>query len=250
MNLIEAFDIRSDEVIGIIGAGGKTTLMFTLAKELAASGHKVITTATTRLAAGEPKKFDSPLFLEKNTKKLIELIPEKLKQFNTFTVACKLDKEKLIGYPPETIDRIASLGLANIIVEADGARGKPIKAPNATEPVIPQSTTLVIPVVGLDSLGKALNEDNTFRPEIISKLTGLRPSEPVTGDVIYSLLTHPQGITKGSPSTARIIPLLNKTASDLVPAAESIARRILVNDNRIQKVVVGQIAAGEVNAII
>ncbi|MBN1368531.1 MAG: putative selenium-dependent hydroxylase accessory protein YqeC [Dehalococcoidales bacterium] len=244
MNLIEAFDIRNDEVISIVGGGGKTTLMFALARELVARGHKVITTTTTRIGSGEPDKFNASLLLEEDERILLSTLPENLFNYAHLTVVRQIspEKDKLLGYPPEVIDRIAKIGLADIIVEADGARGKPIKAPNATEPVIPSSTTLVIPVVGMDALGTRLTEENAFRPEIISKLTGLKPGEPITEDTIVTLITHPQGITKGSPKTARIIPLLNKADKSKTPAAESIARKILEKGNpRIQKVVLGQV---------
>ncbi len=248
MNLIEAFDIRPSEVISIVGGGGKTTLMFTLARELMESGHKVITTTTTRIAADEPEKFNSSLLLEEDERILLSTLPENLLNYAYLTVVRQISPEndKLLGYPPEVIDRIAALDLADIIVEADGARGKPIKAPDATEPVIPASTTLVIPVVGMDALGATLNEENAFRPEIISRLTGLKPGGLITEDIIATLITHPQGITKGTPTTARIIPLLNKVDKSNITSGKAIARKILEKGKpRIQKVVLGQLQSIE-----
>jgi probable selenium-dependent hydroxylase accessory protein YqeC len=248
MNLIEAFDIRENEVISIVGGGGKTTLMFALARELMASGHKVITTTTTRFAADEPEKFNSSLLLEEDERILLSTLPENLLNYMQLTIVKQISPEndKLLGYAPEIIDRIAAQGLADVIVEADGSRGKPIKAPNDTEPVIPASTTLVIPVVGLDALGTLLNEDNAFRPEIISQLTGLKPGEPITEEVIATLLTHPQGITKGTLATARIIPLLNKVDKSNISQGQAIARQILEKGRpRVQKVVLGQLQASE-----
>jgi len=58
---------------------------------------------------------------------------------------------KLKGLSPTLIDRIRDKGIADIIlVEADGAKRCPLKAPNETEPVIPFSTTWTLPIVGLD----------------------------------------------------------------------------------------------------
>ncbi len=247
MDLTEAFDIRKDEVISLVGGGGKTTLMFALAREIALNGHKVITTTTTRIAADEPDKFNSPLLLQEDEDILISSLSEYFMEFNHVTVAKNISPEgdKLIGYSPEVIDRVASFGLANIIIEADGARGKPIKAPNTTEPVIPASTTLVIQIVGMDALGVKLNEDNTFRPEVISDITGLKIGEPITEDTIATLITHPQGVAKGTPATARTILLLNKVDKSNIAAAESIARQILSKDKRMQKVVLGQLTSDE-----
>ena len=61
------------------------------------------------------------------------------------------------------MDRIAGLRLADYIInEADGAARKPIKAPNATEPVIPTSTTLIVAVVGVDALNSPLSQEIAF----------------------------------------------------------------------------------------
>jgi len=89
-----------------------------------------------------------------------------------------LQSGKLDGISPQLVKRLADLGKIDyIIIEADGAARKPIKAPNATEPVIPPNTTLVIAIVGIDALNKELNSENAFRPEIISGLTGLLMNE-------------------------------------------------------------------------
>ncbi len=61
MKLIQALDVRRSEVISLIGGGGKTTLMFALAGELAATGEAVITT-TTRIF--KPSASETFLILE------------------------------------------------------------------------------------------------------------------------------------------------------------------------------------------
>jgi probable selenium-dependent hydroxylase accessory protein YqeC len=40
---------KAGGVISLVGAGGKTTLMFRMARELAAAGETVLTTTTTRI---------------------------------------------------------------------------------------------------------------------------------------------------------------------------------------------------------
>jgi len=131
----------------------------------------------------------------------------------------------------------------HVIVEADGAAGKPIKAPNDFEPVIPCSTSLVIPIVGLDALGQRLSPDVAFRQDIVSRMTGLIPGDKISAEAVATLLTHKEGMTRGSPNHARIVPFLNKL--DLVPRiseARSVARTILRKGRgRIERVVLGQL---------
>ena len=144
------------------------------------------------------------------------------------------------------MDRLAKT-VPYIIVEADGAARKPLKAPNATEPVIPESTSLVIAVTGMDALGCRLTEENVFRPEIVSRLTGLAKGGTVTADTIATLITHPQGITKGSPAHARIVPFINKIDIIKDPAAaDDLAGKILGKRHpQIERVVLGQVQRAE-----
>ena len=53
MQLSRALRIRPKDVVVLVGGGGKTTLMFRLADELAASGRRVVTTMTTRIFVGQ-----------------------------------------------------------------------------------------------------------------------------------------------------------------------------------------------------
>ncbi|GAJ22263.1 unnamed protein product, partial [marine sediment metagenome] len=173
-NLAQAFGIRRGEVISLVGAGGKTSLMLALARELAAGGEAVITTTTTRIFDWQAP--GTSLIVEQDEEKMMSRLSLELRRHRHITLAGeRLSSEgKLAGISPELVVRIAGLDqIAYTIIEADGAARKPLKAPNATEPVVPENTTLVIPVVGIYALGKELTEENVFRPEIVSRLTGL-----------------------------------------------------------------------------
>ncbi len=232
MDLIDALDPRHHDVIALVGGGGKTTLMFALADELIRAGQAVLTTTTTRIGVGEPERFGSPyLLVEPDAARLLRRLPEKIRAYGHITVVSRrlTSPGKLRGLSAQTIDHIAELRPRCItIVEADGAAHRPIKAPAPHEPVIPALSTIVIPVVGLDALGAPLDDDKVFRPEIVSRLTGLAPGKGLTYAAIATLLTDPEGIAKGSPDCARIIPVINKVDSDSdLPRARTLARRIL-----------------------
>jgi probable selenium-dependent hydroxylase accessory protein YqeC len=235
-------------VISLVGAGGKTTLMSTLTKELARENSKVISTTTTKIFDWQVS--GDILIVEKDEKKIIDRLAQSLKEYRHITLSSeRLKKEgKLDGISPEIIIQIAELELVDyIVIEADGAARKSLKAPNATEPVIPRNTTLVIAIVGIDALGLELTRENAFRPEIIARLTGLPVGATITTDTIATLIIHSQGITKGSPPSARIIPLINKM--DIIGAtsnAETLARRILeVSHLRVERVILGQLQSIE-----
>jgi probable selenium-dependent hydroxylase accessory protein YqeC len=219
--LAEAFDLGNSEVISIVGGGGKTSLMYKLAHELLVQGKKVISTTTTHIM--KPSDEESPcVLLEEDEERLIFCLEEELSSHKHVTTACPgSEKGKLKGLLPETLDKIAAMKLVDYIInEADGAARKPIKAPNATEPVIPSSTTVVIAVVGMDALGSSLSNEIAFRPEIITHLTGLPEGGIITHEVIATLLTDRQGIAQYTPADARIVPFVNKT--ELVREADEV----------------------------
>jgi probable selenium-dependent hydroxylase accessory protein YqeC len=150
-------------------------------------------------------------------------------------------QNKLKGFSPEAIDAIWRSGVFRwIIVEADGAAKKPLKAPAGHEPVIPQSTKWVIGLVGLKAVGKALTERWTFRPQLLSKITGLAPGASITEAAIAEVLTNANGIMKGAPAQSKRFAFLNQ--------AESPER--LAAGRRIAKMINSQKAAGLVGVLI
>lgn len=243
MTLKEAFDIKPAEVISLVGGGGKTTLMFALAQELASTTGCVITTATTKFL--KPSFYvNSLLLLNTNEKEMIRLLLQNVDNYKHITLATEmLASGKLKGISSELVVKLAKLNqVSYIIAETDGAARKPLKAPNSTEPVIPPNTSLVIPIVGIDAVGCCLTEENVFRPEIASKLLSLPLGSVIPVESIAILVTHRQGITKGSPDHAEIIPFINKVDLDKsLSKARDLASRILAMKHpQIKKVVLGQ----------
>ncbi len=243
MALKEALNIKPGEVISLVGGGGKTTLMFALARELASIGKCVITTTTTKIF--EPLPSETPLLLvETDEENLIRLLLENVGKYRHITLASeRLASGKLNGISSELVVELAELNrVSYIVVEADGAAQKSLKAPNPTEPVIPYNTSLVIPIVGIDVLGCCLTEEHVFRPEIVSKLLGLPLGEVISAESIAFLITHRRGIIKGSPDQARIVPFINKVDLDKgLSKGRDLASKILaMRHPRIKQVVLGQ----------
>jgi probable selenium-dependent hydroxylase accessory protein YqeC len=240
----EALDIHPKEVISLVGAGGKTTLMFALARELLTPGKILITTTTTKIFP--PSSSQSPFcFLSTDEDKIQETLFNKIHTYQHITLAREQIPEsgKLKGISPSFVTKLFQLDFVSyIIVEADGAARKALKAPSSYEPVIPPNTTLVIAMVGVDVLGCPLDEKNVFRHEIACKLTGQDIGSNITKETISTLITHPLGILKGSPQKARIIVFLNKM--DRIEDYESVKMLALNILNKstypIDSVVLGQ----------
>lgn len=242
ISLKEALDIKPGEVISLVGGGGKTTLMFALAAELGTHGL-VITTTTTRIL--EPASEETPLLIvEPDEVEILSLLRQNTGRYRHITLASeRLDGGKLRGISPELVVGIAGLSeVAYTIIEADGSKHRPLKAPNDTEPVIPPNTSLVIAVVGIDAVGCCLTEEKVFRSEIAAGLLGLPLGAVVSSQSIARLVTHPAGIARGSPPQARIVPFLNKMDLDqnLVKGRDLASRIMAIGHPQIKRVVLGQ----------
>jgi molybdenum cofactor cytidylyltransferase len=97
-----------------------------------------------------------------------------------------------------------------MLIEADGARGKPLKAPSEYEPVIPDIVDTVLVLAGLSGLGKALTDEFVHRPENFARLSRLAIGNRITAEGLLRVLTHPSGGLQNIPSAARRIALLNQ----------------------------------------
>lgn len=242
MTLEEAFSIGDRESISLVGGGGKTTLLYALGRELSASRCGVILTTTTKILEPEPTPFLLQ-FLSEELGDIKKWLTENLSNRHPSLLMTRkrLPNGKLEGIPPEWAEELFSMdGVSTIINEADGSAGRPLKAARDGEPVIPQNTTLLVPIVGIDGMGGPLDEERVFRSAIASRLLNLPIGSTVTEDAIARLMME---WIKGGPAEARIVPLINKV--DLpggIEKAQKLARCLLaVDPARIRRVVLGQL---------
>lgn len=170
-------------VVSIIGAGGKTSLMFALAKELAGQGAKVLATTTTNIFYPSTDQAPATLVAEEPDE-VIRQAKAALNQHNPVAAGSfhVPGHGKLKGFPARAVDRFWASGCFDwVIAEADGARRLPIKASDSHEPVVASATRFLVHVTGLDALGTPLDDDHVHRPEIFSRNTGLASGMPVDG---------------------------------------------------------------------
>jgi probable selenium-dependent hydroxylase accessory protein YqeC len=243
-SLTDALSLGSREIIALVGGGGKTTLMFALAQELNGKGLKVITTATTKIF--EPAREQAcMLVVQDDPEQAIRMVREGLQQGSHVAFAAqRFPGGKIGGTDPAFVERMArELPVNDIIIEADGANKLPIKAPADHEPVVPAATTLLVPIIGIEALGKPLNEETAFRPERIAELTGVKPGALITPHLIAKVMAHPQGLIKGAPGGARIISVINKVeTTEGLTGARRVAREVLGNGgHRIGRVVLSRL---------
>lgn len=210
-------------VVAVVGAGGKTSLIYALGGEAAVLGRRAILTGTTRFTL--PQDGPPPRAVVGDECSLPSAVAS---AFETDAVVVAttghLPKSRLAGVTSRCVQALAATpGIALVAVHADGSRGRPFKAPGDHEPNIPEAATHVVAVVGLDALGAPIDEAHVHRPGDLLRLVG--PASRSDESVIARAMVDVRGGRK-QVSGRTFIVVVNKSASDLAAAA-SLARAIL-----------------------
>src|SRR5215211_5616667 len=180
LKLYLALGIASGDVVAIVGAGGKSSAILTVADELAETGMNVLAAPTTKMLVSEAQKL-GPLITSEDSGELRTKAEEALSNGAPRVVVGSelLSKNRVGGVDPATIPSLAPLADV-VLVEADGSRRRPIKGTADHEPVLPDATTLVIAVGNVHALGTPVDEEHVHRPAIFSDLTGIGQGQSIT----------------------------------------------------------------------
>jgi molybdenum cofactor cytidylyltransferase len=229
LSLAQALRVNSSPCIAFIGSGGKTTAMFQLARTLSKieRSSPVIVTATSHLGAWQLGLADQYIIAE--TPSPIEKLEHGLKGIILITGAVDGDRTKPIDSNlMNWLQQFCGYHSIPLLIEADGSRGKPLKAWAEHEPPIPGFVEFVVQIVGLTGLGKSLNDENVHRPEVFSKLSGLSLGESITADSLVRVLKQKESGLKNIPANARKVVLLNQADTpELQSAAQGIAQALI-----------------------
>jgi molybdenum cofactor cytidylyltransferase len=256
MYLTLALRLDQSARLALVGAGGKTAALFALGRQLSRPAprwrepDRPARPAVNQIpAAGRDASPPQTVLLSATTHLATDQIA--LADYH-FTLLRKADLDGLADHLPtgmllftgpagedgrtaglqaglmERLRLLADQRRLPLLVEADGSRRLPLKAPAPHEPVIPEWVNTVVVVAGLSGLGKPLDPAWVHRPEIFSHLSGLELIAPVTSEGLVNVLTHPQGGLKSIPHGARRMVLLNQAGTaELQAVAQRLARPIL-----------------------
>ena len=162
-------------ITALLGGGGKTTLMYRLAEELSRCGSVILATSTK---IRRPDGF--PVAEDPSPAELSRLAAQGPVCVGTPAAEGKLAAPKLSFAALE--------GAADyVLVEADGARGLPVKAHAAWEPVIPDGTRRSVLVVGADCFGQPVG-GICHRPERFCQLAGCELTDSVTPERVAAVI--------------------------------------------------------------
>lgn len=227
LSLCKALEIQANDIVSFVGAGGKTSAIMQLARELAGQHMRILVTTTTKILEPLPSP-DEALLLAEGVEKALAELPRLFASASVVILAQKrLESEpiklnwlgpgypvalrpyKLAGMPATWIAPLATQSGAHVtLIEADGANHRMLKVPNVYEPVIPPCSTIVVPMADMEVLGKPLTDEFVHRPALLCDLVGVPIGSPISPEITAIALAHPRGGLKGVPPGARVVPLL------------------------------------------
>lgn len=171
-------------IVSLIGAGGKTIVMYQLAEHFANLGKKVLVTTTTHI-------FQPTCNFAQNVAEV-----EALWQGGNYAVVGNIEAGtgKLTQLPADVFEKYSALADL-VLIEADGAKRLPCKAPAENEPVLLPASDTVIAVMGLDALHHPIKEV-CFRLEKVQEVLDTTGEHCLTEEDAVKLLLSEQGAFK------------------------------------------------------
>lgn len=175
---VRALRIQNGDVVALVGCGGKTSLMWTLARELREG--KVLVSTTTRIRRPVETTYDWLIGPGEPPRTGINVV-----------YGTDMPEGKMQGPSPDTWTPHAD---AVVLLEADGSKTLPLKGWEAYEPVVPEATTLTIGVCTLWPVGEPASEALVHRPALFEALTGTAMGEMITLDTMAAMIASPDGL--------------------------------------------------------
>ncbi|MBP1763429.1 MAG: hypothetical protein H6Q65_487 [Firmicutes bacterium] len=237
MNLWDAIGWQSPSILACSGAGGKTSVLMTLAACARLHCRTMLLTTTTKMYWNQVKDWHPVLaddFAEGAAAAERILQTEGLAGWFT-----GLQEQKVTGLPPQWIDTLAQRAAFSetyIAVEADGAKERLIKASADCEPVIPVTTAITLGVLSLEAVGLPLSSAIAHRLELVMEILGKEQGERIDERDLAKLALHERGIFRHG--RGRQILLLTGGNSEKAARAEPVIDYLRSRCSNITKCIV------------
>ena len=206
MKLHQALQVIRGDVVSFIGAGGKTSALVALGHELAEQGWRVLATTTTYIDRDQLPLMPAALPVFATSAE----ISAALATTGFVFLHGEITDTTVMGVAPDAVrpllDRVDSDVL---LVEADKAEGRLLKAPRTGEPAIPEESSLVVPVVGLGVLGQPLDATHVYNAAEINNKYGFGMDNRIKSPWVAQVMRDRDLMMRDVPDDARVIGLLN-----------------------------------------
>lgn len=222
--------------VAVVGAGGKKTTLYALAERL----DRAVVTATVRIPV-----FDGQVARVAVTGDPVAAVENAAPDEWPLGVVPERERrdggDRYRGYDPAVVDELSAVDVDAVLVKADGARSRWLKAPDDREPQVPAGADAVVPVASARVVGHPLTAERVHRPGRVADVTGLSRGDVVgTGDVA-AVLASDRGGLKDVPDGATAVALVNMVDDEtLAETGREIARGVHERTDRFDRVVLAR----------
>jgi probable selenium-dependent hydroxylase accessory protein YqeC len=157
------------QVATFVGAGGKSSGMRVAASILSGRGLRMRITTTTRIGVEEFSSF--PVAHVRREKDILDSLASE-QPVQVISAGMLDGNEKHRGLEPEVIERMTLPPDLILLVEGDGSRRMPVKAPLHHEPVIPANSAIVFALMGASAFDQGVESRCCYNPEGVLALVG------------------------------------------------------------------------------
>ena len=193
--------IEPGDVVAVIGAGGKHTLMYRLSEELAAASRSVVLTSTTNLHRSADYARLSTLLTHRDADWRADLPKVLATRRRAVLVESEIGSNLYRGPGPDGVTAIQKVSPETVVlVKADGARKRLLKAPAEYEPVYPPKPDLCVLVLSLAAIGKPFDDRVVHRLE---RVRTLFKGDTVTPQTLVEIVCGSGGYADRLPPAAR-----------------------------------------------
>jgi probable selenium-dependent hydroxylase accessory protein YqeC len=185
VRLSDFFQQFRSEVITVVGSGGKTSLLWFLARCFAGNdndrGQRVLVTTTTKMGAPD---FRSGVFDHFTSGSRYETLEPGV----TFAGSHEHGSRKTAALP---FDVLAALirRFDVTLIEGDGSRTLPLKGWADYEPVVVPDTTVTVGIIPLWPIGMPVSEAVVHRLPLFTALTGAQEGDMLTAAHLAAAIT-------------------------------------------------------------
>ena len=250
-DVVDALDAGAGTTC-LVGAGGKKTTLYALADRL----DRAVLTATVRIPIFD-REVAAVRVAENPVAALDEIAAGErggptggAESFPLGLVPERERDDRYRGYDPAVVDEIGTAHDGPVLVKADGARTRRLKAPNEREPQVPASADRVVPVASAGAVGEPLTAETVHRPERVASIADAAVGDPITPELVGRVLAHERGGLKGVPDGATPIPLVNAVDDAADEAAGREIARVVHERAAVPRVVLARMIDGEIVAVV
>ncbi|WP_250675379.1 selenium cofactor biosynthesis protein YqeC [Paraclostridium ghonii] len=186
--LEKLLEINKNDVITVVGAGGKTSLITYLSKQLS-SEYSILLTTTTKIYIPKSSDYNNIILTDKSNTFIFD-------KGITLCGKCINEENKVVGLDFKELDILINKFDVSLI-EGDGSKRKKLKGWRCDEPLVHPKTTKNIGVLDITSYDMYINNRNIHRLDKFSQICG-RCGNKITLDNLKNIVLNKDGLFKNS----------------------------------------------------